>query len=109
MISMHSKTFTSYDYLILSKMTNVISILFMTNSILERSQAGDESHLLIKLFHQRLTDKNQILSRSRYYSIDINQLYTVAILRWSSNINKIQKEIEIFIRRYLKKQRILIS
>ncbi|WP_066253277.1 XylR N-terminal domain-containing protein [Neobacillus drentensis] len=108
-ISMHPKTFTSYDYLILSKMTNVISVLLMTNSILERSQAEDESKFINEILHQRLTDKNQIQSRSRYYDIDINQLYTVAILRWSNNIFKIQKEIENFIRRNLKKQRILIS
>ena len=109
MISMHPKTFTSYDYLILSRMTNVISVLLMTNSILEKSQAEDESKFINEILHQRLTDKNQIQSRSRYYGIDINQLYTVAILRWSNNIVKIQKEIENFIRRHLKKQRILIS
>ena len=109
MISMDSKTFTSYDYIILSRMTNVISVLLMMNSILVKSQAEDESKFTNEILHQRLTDKNQIVSKSRYFGIDINQFYTVAILRWSSNINRIQKEIEIFIRRHLKKQRILIS
>ncbi len=109
MISMHQKTFTSYDYLLLSRMTNVISVLLMMNSVLEKSQAEDESKFTNEILHQRLTDKNQIQSRSRYYGIDINQLYTVAILRWGTSIVKIQKEIEIFIRKHLKKQRILIS
>lgn len=109
MISMHPRTFTTYDYLILSRMANVISVLLMTNSILAKSQAEDESKFTNKILHQHLTDKNQILSRSRYFDIDINQLYTVAILRWSTNICRIQKEIEKFIRRHLIKQRILIS
>jgi len=109
MISMHPRTFTSYDYLILSKMTNVISVLLMTNYIQEKSRAEDESKFTDDILLQRSTDRHKILARSRFFSIDINQLYTVAILRWSSNISKIQQEIEIFIRNHLKKQRILIS
>ncbi|KKK39941.1 hypothetical protein WQ57_01320 [Mesobacillus campisalis] len=109
MISMHPKTFTAYDYLILSKMTNVISVLLMTNAILEKSLAKDESTFTNEILHQELTDKNQILSRSRFFEVDIKQSYTVAILRWSKNIDKIQNEIESFIRRHLKKHRILIS
>ncbi|NYE09596.1 sugar diacid utilization regulator [Bacillus niacini] len=108
-ISMYPKTFTTNDYLILSKMSNVISVLLMTMNILEKSQAEDESKFTNDILHQRSTDKDKILSKSRYYFIDINQPYTVAILRWGNNINKIQKEIENFIRRYLKKQRILLS
>lgn len=108
-ISMHPKTFTSYDYLILSRMTNVISVLLMMNSILVKSHAEDESKFTNEILHQQLTDKNQIEYRSRYFDIDINQLYTVAIMRWSSNISSIQKEIEDFIRRHLKNQRTLIT
>ncbi|MBM4763070.1 V4R domain-containing protein [Bacillus sp. B15-48] len=109
MISMQAKTFTSYDYLILSKMTNVISVQLMMNSILVKSRAEDEAKLINEILHQRLKDKNQIISRSRYFEIDINQLYTVAILRWSSNISKIEKEIESFMRNHLKNQRTLIA
>lgn len=41
--------------------------------------------------------------------MDINQPYTIAVLMWNTYIIKIQKEIEDFIRKHLKKQRILIS
>lgn len=108
-ISMHPTTFSSYDYLILSKLTNVISVLLMMNSIIEKSKAESESKFTNDILHQRLTDINQILSRSRYFNIDINQLYTVAIVRRNNNMYRIQKEFENFVREHLKKQRILIS
>lgn len=108
MISMHQKTFTSYDYLILSKMANVVSILLMTLYIIENARAKDESEFINELLFKRSTDQNKILSRARYLNIDCHQPYTIAVLIWNNYIVKLS-EIEHFIRKYLKKQRILID
>lgn len=109
MVSMHQKTFTSNDYLILSKMANVVSVLLMTINLVEKSKTESESNFINEFLYARPTDKHQILSKARHYNIDINQPYTVAVLMWNTYMVKIQHEIKDFIRKHLKKQRTLIN
>lgn len=108
-VSLHQKSFSDNDLLILSKMTNVISLLLMADQIKTNSYEADENHFLQNLLLKRYGRYEEILSKSRFFNININELYTVAILRWKMNTAQIQKEIEQFIRRQFQQYRLLFT
>lgn len=108
MIDTPQKTFTSDDYLILSKMGNVISVALMALYLTETVSTEQEAIFLNDLLCAQEVNEQQLLVKARQFHLDTQQPYTVAVLVWNSYMIKIQKEIESFIRNHLKKQRVLI-
>lgn len=108
-VSMQPKSFSANDLLILSKMTNFISLLLMADQIKTNYYEADENDFLQNLLDKRYATYEEILSKSRFFYIDINELYTVVILRWKRNTAHIHKEIEQFIRRQFKHYRLLFT
>ncbi|MCM3729148.1 helix-turn-helix domain-containing protein [Neobacillus cucumis] len=108
-ISVQKNQFTSNDYLILTQFTNVVSILLLANQIKTNSSEMNENRFTHNLINKKHTSYNEILSKSRFFNIDVNEKYTIAILRWNKNISPIQQEIEHYLQKQLSKYRILIT
>ncbi|WP_209124218.1 XylR N-terminal domain-containing protein [Alkalihalobacillus sp. BA299] len=108
-INSQENLFISNDYLILTKISNVISILLMANQIKTNSSETDENHFTHNLINNKHANYNEILSKSRFFNIDVTEKYTIAVFRWHKNIDPIQQEMEHYIRKQLSKYRILIT